>query len=905
MKVRRPLYMTTKSNKTEVVGSVLTYDPESNSNIFLDYTECSIHTKHGQMYYIETKSGYHITVTDDHSLATVGTDTFFSPLEPKKAKGAFVPIMTKLNYSVDTSVEMSAIQDAAADIISQKCDKFKDYMMEIPVSYLVPLIWAMFIQEDPNTYVYSCKDTDELELAKLVIARIGVCIKIEGFRIIIQLDAKRLLPEDEKLLPEDEVEKSNPANPYLRLPYAWDEVVEVIEVPREEITYDFTVPKFPLFIGNGILVYDTMQLHVPATEEARVEALEKMLPSKNLFSARTMGPNMLPQQESVFGLFVASNNVKDFTKDTKFKSVMDVDQVFQDIRMSVIKPNTPVIYKGNKTTAGLVLINDLLPMQLRKYNEVWNKQVMSRVLSQIGRSEPKRYTDVADGLKELGALFAYKMGVSYKASDFNLKDLKKKRDAYFKKIDKELAEVDKKKLSPQEEEAEKAKILRKAQAFTQKLTDEAKDNTFQQWAYTGSKGSKGQILQIIASPTVVADPKNKLIPSLIHKSYNEGLSPSDYWISSYGTRKGTVGAKLSVAPAGALAKELIGNVLDVVISQRDCGTRRGITRNIDDTVNVINRVEARTNKFIDANYYEQLKKRGIKEITVRSPATCEAREGVCQMCYGYNEKLKFPDIGENVGVVSAHAISEPFTQLGLSAKHTAGTAAGDAVGLNTVKSFFNMSTKFSGAAVISEVTGTVTKIENAAAGGMNVFIGRKKYYIPPTRQLKVKLGDNITAGDPLTDGILNLGKIVPYKGIDYGRSAFINNVSNLYDRAGIDSVKKNFEVIARGLVNYVQITDPGDFDDYIEGDVVEYNQLVADIRKNPRKKAPKYVPFQKGTNKSPTYKRDWLANFGFKYLKGELIENAATRSSSPLHSYHPIPAYARGATFGKGESGKY
>lgn len=109
--------------------------------------------------------------------------------------------MTKLNYSVDTSVEMSAIQDAAADIISQKCDKFKDYMMEIPVSYLVPLIWAMFIQEDPNTYVYSCKDTDELELAKLVIARIGVCIKIEGFRIIIQLDAKRLLPEDEKLCP--------------------------------------------------------------------------------------------------------------------------------------------------------------------------------------------------------------------------------------------------------------------------------------------------------------------------------------------------------------------------------------------------------------------------------------------------------------------------------------------------------------------------------------------------------------------------------------------------------------------------------------------------------------------------------------------------------------------------------
>lgn len=897
--------MTTKSDKTEVVGSVLTYDPETNTNKFLDYTECSIHTKHGKMYYVETKRGYHITVTDDHSLATVGEDNFFSPLSPKDAKGKFVPVITKLVYELDKDAELEAIKDATDDIINKRADGFKQYMMEIPLTFVVPMLFMMFTQEEPNIYSYACKDSDELELGKLVLARVGVPVDIEGFKIIIRLDAKRLIPEGDSLVPENEVEKTNPANPYLRLPYSWDEVIEVLEVPREDTTYDFTVPKFPLFIANGILVYDTMQLHVPATEEARVEALEKMLPSKNLFSPRTMGPMMLPQQESVFGLFVASNNVKDFTKDTKFKNVTDTDQLFQDIRMSVIKPNAPVIYKGNKTTAGLVLINDLLPMQLRKYNEVWNKQVMTRVLSQIGRTNPKQYTDIADGLKELGALFAYKMGVSYKASDFNLKDLKKKRDAYFKKIDKELEAVDKKKLTPQEEEAEKAKILRKAQAFTQKLTDEATDNTFQQWAYTGSKGSKGQILQIIASPTVVADPKDKLIPLLIHKSYTEGLSPADYWTSSYGTRKGTVGAKLSVAPAGALSKELIGNVLDVVVSQRDCGTKRGIKRNINDSLNVLNRVEAGTNKFIDSNYYEQLKKRGVQEVVVRSPATCESREGVCQMCYGYNEKLKFPDIGENVGVVSAHAAAEPFIQMGLSAKHTAGTAAANTVGLNTIKSFLNMSTKFSGAAVISEVSGEVTKIEQSPAGGQNVFIGRKKYYIPPTRQLQVKLGDKIKAGDPLTDGILNLGKIVPYKGIDYGRTAFINNISNLYDRAGVDTAKKNFEVIARGLINYVQIVDPGDFDEYIEGDVVDYNQLAADIRKNPRKKAPTYVPFQKGTNKSPTYKKDWLANFGFKYLKGELIENAATRAKSPLHSYHPIPAYARGTGFGKGESGKY
>lgn len=896
--------MTMNSTKTEIIGEVLTFNPSTNTNEFLGYTDRSVHTKHGAMYYIETKRGFNIKVTDDHSLATVGTETFFSPISPVNALGCFVPILTSMKYEAPEATAMQALIEAADDVIKCREPEFKDYFLELPSLYGLPLLLAMFNRAD-NTFVYTCKDRRELELGKLVLARYNIPFNIAGFTLIMLDEPDKLVPEDGKLVSAKLVEEANPANPYLQLPYSWDEVIEVTEIEREDVTYDFSVPQFPLFVGNGILVYDTMQLHVPATESARLEALDKMLPSKNLFSPATMAPVMLPQQESVFGLYLASRDIPSFDKNTKFTSVMDPERIHQDIRMGVLKPNTPVTYKGFKTTAGMVLINELLPQNLRNYTQVWNKSIMSRLLSQIGKSSGD-YTGVADALKEYGALFSYKLGASYKASDFDLKDLKKKRDAYFKKIDQELANVDKQKLTPQERDAAKGKILRKAQDFADKLTSEATDNAFHQWAYTGSKGSKSQVMQIITSPTVVADPKDRLIPMLIHKSYNEGLSPADYWVSSYGTRKGTVGAKLSVAPSGALAKELIGNVLDVVVSCKECGTRRGITRQLSDAENVINRYEAGTNKFIDAAYYEQLRKQGKTTIVVRSPSTCEARDGICQNCYGYTEKLRFPDIGENVGVVSAHAISEPFTQLGLSAKHSAGTAAGEAVGLNTVKSFFNMSTKFSGAAVIAEVSGQVTKIEPSAAGGTNVYIGnRKKYYVPPTRRITVKLGDMVEAGDAITDGIRNMSKVVPYKGIERGREMFIDDVANLYQRANINSVKKNFEVISRGLINYVQILDPKDFDEYTEGDVVDYNQLMADIRKNPGKQKPEFVPFQKGTNKAPTYKRDWLANFGFKYLKGELVENAATRASSPLHSYHPIPSYARGVGFGKGQDGRY
>ena len=178
------------------------------------------------------------------------------------------------------------------------------------------------------------------------------------------------------------------------------------------------------------------------------------------------------------------------------------------------------------------------------------------------------------------------------------------------------------------------------------------------------------------------------------------------------------------------------------------------------------------------------------------------------------------------------------------------------------------------------------------------------YHAAPGRSVKVQVGDTINAGDIISDGIPNLAKIVPHKGIEVGRETFVHAAYDLYRKAGAPSIRKNFETIARGLINYVKIDDPGDFD-FIEGDVVDYNNLKAEISKHPGKKAPTFTPFQKGTTYAPQYKHDWLANFGFKYLKQNLIENAATGAHSELHQYHPIPGYAAGAEFGKGKNGRY
>lgn len=874
------------------MAKVLTYRPATNRNDFLEYTERSVHKDHGNMYKVTTASGHSISATDDHSLATVGTDSFFSPLPPQEALGSFVPIIYKVDYDTTlTGKDLEAYIDSLTD------DEFKiaPYMLNVPADILYLHI---FCGMDRIDWRYDARDEYEKALLGLLLSRLGIIHRYEGLSVIADPEDSGLIPEDGKLVKRCDARKSNM---YRMLPYTWSEVVSVEEVEREEITYDFTVPEFPLFIGNNILVYDTMQVHVPVSENARREALDKMLPSKNLFSPRTLEPLMVPQQESVFGLYEASkpSNKKAVVYDNQ-KKLRD------DIEHDMIKPNDPVVYKGTHTTAGLALVNDSIPASYRVYSGEWNKKVIARILSKIGKDSPGTYTSVADDIKELGAMYAYKMGSSFKASDFDLDELKKKRDAHFADVDKKLAEIDSSKLSDNEKYEKKVEVLRGAQTFNQKLTADAKNNAFNQWAYTGSKGSESQVMQIIASPTIVADPRDRVIPIPIKKSYNEGLSPSDYWVSSYGTRKGTVGAKLSVAPGGALAKEVVGNVLDLVISGRDCGTKEGLTYPIDEAhmKDLLERFEAGTNKFVNDKYIEFQLKAGKHSMTVRTPMKCKSQHGICQLCYGHNEKGELPEIGYNVGVVSAMAVTEPLTQMGLSSKHTAGTAAEEKVGLSTIKQFFTMPNTFAGAALIVQNSGTVVRIEPGAAGGTDVYVDRRKYHAAPGRTVKVKVGDVVHAGDIITDGIPNLSKIVPHKGIDEGRATFVAAAHDLYRRAGAPSIRKNFETIARGLINYVKIDDPGDFD-LIEGDVVDYNNLKAEIANNPGKKPPTYTPFQKGTTYAPQYRPDWLANFGFKYLKQNLIENAATGSVSEMHQYHPIPGYAAAANFGKGRDGRY
>ena len=854
------------------MAKVLAYRPD-NFNTFIDAPR-TVHSDYGCLFEIKLENGLSVKVSEDHSLATSSKTHVFEPLEPALALGRFLPVLMG-GY---------APEELDVDVFFKALDN-REYLpdlLKLDTSSLRTLLAMRDIWDMPWSTEY------DKYLRAYIYSAAGFEYKITEDRIVVDKESQGRVPEGDRLVKRED---ADPINIYRLLPYTWSRVVSAESVEVEPETYDFTVPHYPVFVANCILLYDTMQVHVPVTEEAKREAQEKMFPSKNLFSVRTLEPMMVPQQEHIYGLWKASQK-----SNEKTMSYTNAGKLREDLKLGIIRPNDPVTMNGNKGTAGIVLANEALPPAYRDFTSLWTKGVVIKLLTKLAKEKPGVYTRAADTLKELGSMYGYLLGCSFKTSDFDLSALKKDRDKFFKNIDEKLKNA--------KSYDEKVLLLRSAQAYNAGLTPKESGNTFHDWAFSGSKGTPSQVMQIIASPTIVSDPKDRVVPMLIRKSYNEGLSTADYWVSSYGTRKGVVGTKLSVAPAGALNKELIANVLDIVITEKDCGTKRGIEYPIEDAKDVEGRYEAGTNKYIDSHVYEKLLKDKVKHIKVRSPMTCEAAEGVCQMCHGNNEKGHLPEIGNNVGVQAAQALTEPMTQMGLNAKHSAGTAKDDSIGLTEISKFFTMPTQYSGAAVIASTSGVVTKVTPGLAGGTDILIGSKKHHIMPGRDVHVKLGDSVHAGDILSSGVPNIAKIVPHKGIDFGRHLFVNTAHDLYRRAGSPSVKKNFEIVARGMINYVQIDDPGDFD-FIEGDTVEYNLLMGEVRKHPDKKPPTFHATQKGSTFSPQQKSDWLGNFGFKYLKRTLLENVATGAKSLLHSYHPISAYVAGKDFGKGEQGRY
>ena len=361
---------------------------------------------------------------------------------------------------------------------------------------------------------------------------------------------------------------------------------------------------------------DTMTVHTPISDEA-IEESKKMFPSKNLYKPGTGALMMTPDQESQMGLYYLS-----------------------------------------KTPKGRAEINKVLGPKFSISKQLTGKETKN-LLMKISKEKPEQFGQIIGKLKEMGEDYAYSTGFSLGIDDLDVASAE--RDKIVQKID-QLAKKNPKSVD---------QLNVKATQLVDQLLDrklKGKKNSLYDMVEAGAKGKKSQLRSILASPLFVADAQNRTIPNIISKSYTEGLDIPDYWQSLYGARKGMIDRSVQTSIPGAYSKDIINNTIDMVISKDDCGTKEGMELEVGDE-DIIGRYLARDHKgikrntLIDTKIANRLKKSGNKRVLVRSPLTCEQEKGVCAKCYGLDEHLKDPEVGDNVGAKAGQSIAEPLIQM--------------------------------------------------------------------------------------------------------------------------------------------------------------------------------------------------------------------------------------------------
>lgn len=597
-------------------------------------------------------------------------------------------------------------------------------------------------------------------------------------------------------------------------------------------------------------------------------------------------------------------------------------------------------------TLGHFLINDVLPEDHRS-TEPLGKSGLMKKLTSLAQKDPAGYVHAVAEIKRIGDEVATLEGVSVGLDD--IVPVYHTRD----RIMKPAIEAVKKAKTP----AEREKIILDVQ---DKMLNHTKEHpgTMTQMALSGARGNIPQLMKTVASPVAAVDGKGNISPWLIGHSYSEGLSPAEYWVTGNEARINTVKSTTAVAEPGDIAKIIVNSMYHLVVTQEDCGTSNGIPMHLTDG-HAIGRYLAKDqhghkrNDLLTRRLVEELRRKGVADVIVRSPMACQAHEGVCRKCQGLDERGAAHEIGVNVGVRAAQALSEPLTQFVLNAKHGVRVLKGAAKqleGLPGVRQMLEIPQSFFNKATLAEKTGRVTKIETAPHGGHYIYVDNAEHYVGPNLAVHVHVGQHVEAGDVLSEGVPKPDEIVKHKGLGVGRQYLVDALHGLYKNQGIDVDKRHLELLARADLDQVKILDASDHHpELIKGDVMHYHQFQNSIGKSAKDvpldkaegqalagdvlhftagtvvtpsivrtlksqgvqmvpispTAPRVEFVMKPLTRNPLFNPDWMARLAHRYLKDSLIRGAHFNEQSNLHGTHPVPAYAYGAEFGEGPQGRY
>ncbi len=623
---------------------------------------------------------------------------------------------------------------------------------------------------------------------------------------------------------------------------------------------------------------DQMAVHVPLSPEAQAEARYLMLSVNNLLKPQDGKPVTVPTQDMILGSYYLTMQIDgEKGEGMYFKDVDEALLAYQngDVGLHAkIKVRVTKEIDGEKktktivATVGRLIYNEEIPQDLGFVDRtdpekefdleidfaVMKKNLGTIIAKCIDKHGLNRSAELLDYIKALGYKYATKGAFTVSVHDVAVPKAKKKILADSEKQVEEVWKQYKRGLITEDERY--SSIIKIWEKATNDVTDAMKDNfdelnPIYMMAQSGARGNMNQLRQIAGMRGLMANTSGKAVEIPIRSCFREGLDVLEYFISSHGARKGLADTALRTADSGYLTRRLVDVAQDIIVREHDCGTTEGIEiEDIKDGNQIIEKLHERligryalhdivnpttgelivdNDTLITPDIADKIINAGINKVKVRSVLECKTKHGVCAKCYGMGlATRKEVNIGEAVGIIAAQSIGEPGTQLTMRTFHTGGVAGGDITqGLPRVEELFE-ARKPKGLAVISEIDGTV-KIEEVKKRKEVTVTSKdnsKTYVISFGSKLKVKEGDQIKAGDPITEGSINPNEILDIKGPEGVYNYLTSEVQKVYRNQGVDINDKHIEVIGRQMLKRIRVDDNGDTSMFAGSlvDIHEFNE---------------------------------------------------------------------------------
>ena len=711
---------------------------------------------------------------------------------------------------------------------------------------------------------------------------------------------------------------------------------------------------------------DQMAVHVPLSEEAKTEARLLMLGANNILSPKDGSPIVTPSQDMILGnYYITMEKANQDGEGRIFKNTNEALMAYQrreiNLHTRIAIPVNSFKHKvfldtyKNKyliTTPGKIIFNEILPDSFPYLNEptsdniegvtparyfidygknikeeiknmevakAFNKNTLEKIIAQMFKRYRTTETSIfLDKLKDQGFKYSTYSGITIAYSDIvtsaNKEKIVEDSNKEVKKINKQFQRgliTEKERFDLVIEVWNKAKKDIEKELSEYANSKEYEDNPIFIMMNSKARGSISNFVQLAGMRGIMAKPNGEPVEIPILSSFNDGLSVSEFFLSTHGARKGSADTALKTADSGYMTRRLVDVAQDMIVREVDCGTTQGslVSAFTDDKDGIIeplyDRILGRfTNKkvvhpqtkevicekdtYITEAIADKIIKAGITAVEIRTVLTCRTARGVCQKCYGRNLATgNLVEIGEAVGIMGAQSIGEPGTQLTMRTFHTGGVAGTDITqGLPRVEELFEARIP-KGKATISEIDGTIQKIEDNN--------GRFKIYIKNDKEvreqltmygakLRVEKGTKVNAGDQLTEGSVSPKELLAVTDPNTVQQYILKEVQKVYRSQGVDINDKHVELIAKRMISLIRVVDAGDTN-FVPSTVV----AISDFTNGNRdviiqgKKPAIGQPILLGITKAALQTDSFLSSASFQETTRILTEAAVKGSVDKLH----------------------